>query len=397
VRPLEGVKVVELAEFAFVPACSALLGEWGAEVVKVERPGGDPFRSMRSGIVDASGGVNSTWEQFNRNKRSVTIDLSHPRGREALEPLVRWADVFVTSYRPRARRKLRVEPEDLFALQPRLVYARGHGQGQRGPDAEAGGFDAVSYWHRAGVCHVLTPQGQPPLNQRGGLGDAPSGLALAGGVAAALFAAQRSGRGVVVDVSLMSFGMWQISVDLTATSAYGAPPHLDTGRVPNPLIGEYRTSDGRTLMFVMLDLQRYWAPTCRALDCADLAEHPDYASHAQKAAAADAVRARFRQIIASQPLEHWEKRLREHGCVFSRTATPQEVLADPQARANGYVLQHPERPLELISGPVQFDSEPPRVRRPAPARAGQHTDEVLREAGLTPQALAALRAAAAIA
>jgi crotonobetainyl-CoA:carnitine CoA-transferase CaiB-like acyl-CoA transferase len=393
VQPLEGVKVLELAEYAFVPSACAVLGEWGADVIKVERIGGDLFRVPVREVPAGRGAYNTSFEQYNRNKRSVGLELQDPRGRALLDRLVGWADVFVTSYRPAARRKLRIEPEDLWAVNPRLVYAHGHGQGTRGAEVDAGGFDAVTYWARGGVGLRVTPNGVPPVAQPGAFGDAPSGLALAGGICAALLGAQRTGKGVIVDTSLLANAVWQLGADLAFVAWAGGQPPRDVSRVPNPLIGEYVTSDGRRLMFVMLDVERYWEATCRALGCEDLLDHPDYATLAQKRARAAEVRQRFEAIIARRPLAHWEAALARHGCIFSKFSTFAEVLADPQVEANGYLIPHPDEPGGILTAaPLQFDRELPRLRRAAPRRAGEHTEEILGALGVEAGELAKLRA-----
>ena len=155
--PLAGIKVVDFSEHGFVPSGAAALADWGADVVKIERLEGDPMRSViRNGLSPAADGVDYLFEMANRNKRGIALDVTTPAGREVFERLVRWADVYITNQLPRVRRKLRTEPDDLFALNPKLVFAKGHGQGQRGADAEAGGFDSVSFWSRGGVGHMLT-------------------------------------------------------------------------------------------------------------------------------------------------------------------------------------------------------------------------------------------------
>jgi crotonobetainyl-CoA:carnitine CoA-transferase CaiB-like acyl-CoA transferase len=391
--PLQGLKVLELAEYAFVPSSCAVLGEWGADVIKVERTAGDPFRVPVRAVPEGASAYNTSFEQYNRNKRGVALAVGDPRGRALLDRLVAWADVFVSSYRPQALRKLRLEPEQLWAVNPRLVYAHGNGQGSRGPEAEAGGFDAVSYWARGGIGQRVTPHGVAPVAQPGAFGDAPSGLALAGGICAALLGARRTGRGVVVDVSLLGNAVWQLSGDLSFLTWAGSAPPRDVGGVPNPLIGEHVTSDGRRLNFVMLDIERYWEPTCRALGCSDLIGHPDYATLAHKRARAADARARFSAIVATRPLAHWERELRAHGCIFSKFSTIPEVVADPQVTANGYLLHHPDEPRGvMVAAPAQFDRELPELRRVAPRRAGEHTDEVFRELGVSGDELAKLRA-----
>ena len=399
--PLDGVHVLELGEYAFVPTCGSVLGEWGAEVVKVERLTGDPGRrDMRSGTMGEVAGYNSSWNQYNRNKRVVALDITNPDGRAALDRLVEWADVFVTSFRPQARRKLRLEPEDLWAVNPTLVYARGHGHGVRGPDAEEGGFDAVSYFARSGLNYMLSPSDGPPVGQRGAMGDGPSGLSLAGGIAAALYRTARTGQPMVVDVALLAFGMFQLSSDLASTSADAAdPPRRSGGGMasPNPLTGTYTTADGRHIQPVMLDMGRFWAQMCRALGLDDMAAAPAYDDAAVILERSGEIREIFAEAFASMTVAEAEAALTAEGCIYSKVATPSEALADPQAVANGYTQPHPDHPTaRLVSSPVQFDETPGRLVRTPTTTIGGDTGDVLAEVGFDSEEITALRAANAI-
>jgi crotonobetainyl-CoA:carnitine CoA-transferase CaiB-like acyl-CoA transferase len=396
--PLEGIRVIEVAEQGFVPACAATLADWGADVVKVERPEGDPLRSiMRNGLVDQAGEFNFPVEIANRNKRDVAIDLKNPEGRALLDRLIARADVFITNQLPKVLRKLRLEPKEVFAVNPRIVYARGHGQGQKGPDAEAGGFDGVSYWARGGLAHMITPPGAATVSmQRPALGDHPSGAQLAGGIAAALVKVARTGKGVKVDLSLLASAVWALGPDLAYTSFMGHEPPRNQPRRASPLVGSYPTSDGRWLMLVMLNDEAYWPAVCRVLGREDWIADARYDTQAKRIANTDELGALFRQIFASQPLSHWEKRLEEEHCVFSKFANPVEVLQDRQVIANGYMPAHPRiAGARVPATPVQFDDEPIALRRPAPG-IGEHTDEVLREAGVEAAEIARLRGLGAI-
>jgi len=391
---LDGIRVVELAEHGFVPSCAAVLGDWGADVVKIERPSGDPLRAiMGAGFVADTGDINFLWELYNRNKRGIALDLRVPEGRAAFDRLIADADVFVTSFLPSARTKLRTNPEDLWAVNPRLVYAKGHGQGQRGPDADEGGFDSVSYWSRGGVGHMLTPEEGPMIMQRGAMGDAPSGAMLAGGIAAALFQRERTGAGTVVDVSLLNFAVWQLGVDLTATTILRREPDkMGSGTVrSNPLVGAYRTADDRWLMLGMIDDPRHWAPACRALGFPELIDDPRYVDTSTRAANAEALQQRVADAIASRTLDELRTRLSAEDTIFSALASPLEVVDDPQVVANGYLAAHPTQPTaRLACAPMQFDDEQVTIRRGAPT-IGEHTDEILAEVGLTAEEIAALR------
>jgi crotonobetainyl-CoA:carnitine CoA-transferase CaiB-like acyl-CoA transferase len=398
-RVLDGVRVVELAEHGFVPSCGAVLGDWGAEVVKIERPSGDPLRAiMPAGLVADTGDVNFLWELYNRNKRGIALDLRVPEARAVFDRLLEGADVLLTSFLPSARTKLRVQPEDCWAVNPRLVYARGHGQGQRGPDADQGGFDAVSFWARGGIGHVLTPPEGPLIMQRGAMGDAPSGAMLAGAVAAALYHRERTGEGLVVDVALLNTAVWQLGVDLTATAILGTDPTPfgAQGVLSNPLVGPYRTGDARWLLLNMLDDTRHFAPTCRALGLEELLDDARFADTAARAAHRQELHDLLAARIGALELDELRRRLAAEDTVSSALASPREVVQDRQVLANGYLAPHPTRPsVRLACAPMQFGDEPTEIRRPAPD-TGEHTDEVLAELGFDAPAITTLRDAGAI-
>jgi crotonobetainyl-CoA:carnitine CoA-transferase CaiB-like acyl-CoA transferase len=397
---LDGVKVLELAEFGFVPACGAILADWGAEVVKVERATGDPLRTVQAaGFVPDTGDFNHLWELYNRNKRGVSIDLRSDDGRAVFDRLVAWADVMITNFLPSARAKLRVEPDDVWAVNPRLIYAKGHGQGQQGPDADQGGFDAVSYWCRGGIAHMLSPAKGPLIMQRGAMGDGPGGAYLAGGVAAALYQRERTGEGAVVDVSLLAAATWTLAPDLTATSVLGeAPPTMDATRpLSNPLVGSYRTADGRWVMLNMLDDARHWAPSCRALGLAELIDDARFADTAARAKHREELHRLIRERIAVTALVDLRAALEAEDTIWSVIASPTEVLEDPQVLANGYLAAHPAHAQARLPGsPAQFDDRAHEVRRRAPA-IGEHTDQVLTELGIESAEIARLRETGALA
>jgi crotonobetainyl-CoA:carnitine CoA-transferase CaiB-like acyl-CoA transferase len=397
---MDGVNVLEVAEHGFVPSAAAILAEWGANVVKVERPSGDPLRQiMAMGFVADTGDFNFLFEQFNRNKRGVAIDLRNPDGRTALNRLIEWADVFITNFLPSARTKLALDPDDVWAVNPRCIYAIGSGQGLVGPDADQGGFDAVSYWARGGLAHMLTPKGGQLVQPRGALGDAPGGAYLAGGVAAALFRRERTGEPTVVDVSLLGSAVWTLSNDLVPTTILGVEPprHVAGKSLSSVLVGSYRTADERWISLNMLDPDRHWEPTCRALGLDELLTRPEYATSAQRQERAPELHPIFVERIASYTLAELQERLSARDTIFSSIASPVEVIDDPQVHANGYMAPHPNHPnARLSSSPMQFDGHGLEIRRAAP-QIGEHTDEVFREAGLADADIERLRAAGALA
>jgi crotonobetainyl-CoA:carnitine CoA-transferase CaiB-like acyl-CoA transferase len=379
--PLDGLKVVEFSEHFFVPAAAAALAEWGADVVKVERRDGDALRHLRLTTGD---GYDYLFQLCNRNKRGIALDVETPAGRAIFEQLVSEADVFVTNHLPRVMRRLRTSAEDVFALNPRIVYARGSGQGPLGPDAEAGGNDGVSFWSRAGVAFMLSdPGAEEPIPQRPAIGDAPTGMALTAGILAGLHQARRTGKGVEVDTSLLNAGMWTLGPDIAYASLTGENPQRRTAAGPasGPLGSRYRTLDGRTVVFSMTNEPRYWPRACRAMGLDHLIEeHPDAE---ERRAIGPQLRERFDAVVSALTAEEVADRLRREDCIYAFVNGPLDVLADAQALANGYLVAHPTNPsLRLPAVPAQFDHAAPTMRRGGPA-IGEHSEEILLELGYT--------------
>src|SRR5215831_3814314 len=315
---LAGIRVVEVADWGFVPSAATVLGDWGAEVVKIEHPRyGDPIRGLvTSGLIPGASGRNFFVEQLGRNKRSVGIDLGHAEGRELLLKLVAGADVFLTSFLDDARERLRITWDDLKAVNPRLIYARGSGQGRRGPDARRGGYDGVSFWARGGVADRLSTTGQPPLQQRPAFGDFIGGMAIAGGIAAALFQRERTGEGLEVDVSLLGTALWVLSPDITAALMYGfmLPAAGDMPSAPNPLVGTYFCADGKGLVVMMLQAERFWP-----IFAATVGRSPTAEARRDQAAA---IREELAAHFATKPRAAWEEILRGSECIWGPFQTP---------------------------------------------------------------------------
>ncbi|MBL7499147.1 CoA transferase [Frankia sp. CNm7] len=393
---LQGVKVIELGEFVFIPSAAAVLADWGADVIKVEHPErGDTLRGHLS-IFAAhgydTGDFNYLVEQANRGKRSIGLDLAHPEGREIFLRLVAEADVLLTSLLEPSRERLGITYDDLKEINPRLIYARGHGQGQSGPAAYQGGIDTVAFWARSGMGYMFSDPADPKLPQRQGFGDLTCGMFLAGGIAAALFRRSLSGEGSLVDVSLLGSAMWMLAPDIVASDFMGrlpAPPSF--GHVPpNPLSALYRTGDGRSLVLGMLKSDQYWPGFCHALGRPDLADHPDYDAFDKRTGNAELFRI-ITETLLSAPLAHWRERFDAANCLWSAVQTPLEVGDDPQSVANGYLVEHPGRPgAHLTASPVQFNNSRLRLRGGAP-EVGQHTEEILLELGMDWPEIVALK------
>jgi crotonobetainyl-CoA:carnitine CoA-transferase CaiB-like acyl-CoA transferase len=402
VKPLEGVRVVEVASWTFVPAAGAVLAEWGAEVFKIEPPeGGDPQRGLvSSGMVPgATDDFNFFVEQPNHGKKSVAINIQHPDGREALLKLCATADVFLTNLLEAPRKRAKVDVDDIRAVNPNIVYVRGSGQGPKGPDADRGGYDMAAYFARSGVMNALS-YGEDPYGptMTAAFGDLPGGQTIAGAVAAALLKRERTGESSVVDVSLLNFGMWVNAPDIVISKILGAPmPKMTRFTVPNPLVNRYLTKDGRLIMLVMLQGVRFWPELITAVGRPDLAADERFADPMNLAMNAQEGIAILDEIFATRTYDEWRDVLNEVKGVWAPVQQGLDLHTDPQAVANGYIAEvemASGASYPLISNPTQFDEQPNAVTR-APD-LGEHTDDVLRSLGYDDEAIIALKLADAI-
>jgi crotonobetainyl-CoA:carnitine CoA-transferase CaiB-like acyl-CoA transferase len=390
----DGVRVVELAQWVFVPVAGAVLADWGADVVRIERPEGDPYRGLATqGIGTDSGGVNLSVALANRGKRSLALDLRQDGGLAVLHRLLETADVFLTNLRPGALRRLGLDADALTARYPRLVYARGHGFGIRGPDADHPGYDASAFWSRGGLAHVLTPPDRDdPITQRGAMGDRNGAMALAFGMAAALLKRERTGVGSVVDVSLLATAMWTLSSDVLA-ALQGDDPRAAAGRLMvNPVVGTYRTKDGRHIQLVFLEADRYWADFCRLIGRDDMVDDPRFVDLAARRANSPACIAELEGEFARRTFSEWKELLGRLDAPWAPVQSVAELLTDPQVIANGYigdVIGEDGPVYSLPAVPVQFDAHPPPLRR-APEH-GEHTEIVLTELGYSWDEITALK------
>jgi crotonobetainyl-CoA:carnitine CoA-transferase CaiB-like acyl-CoA transferase len=353
------------------------------------------------GWKSREGNVDFMMQQSNRGKRGVGLDLATPGGHDLLCRLVERSDVFVTSFLPAARRRLRIDVDDLRAVNPALVYVRGSGQGPQGPDGEKGGYDATAFWSRGGVGQALTPAAaDEPVMQRPAFGDSIGALALAGGVAAALLRRERTGTPSVVDASLLNTAMWVLAPDIVASRLVDPsrwmPPYRRASHF-NPVTNAYRTKDGRWIMLVLLQASRYWADFCRHIDRPGLIDDPRFATDAARAENREACIAELDRAFAARTLEEWRARLATMEGPWAPMQTPDEISDDAQAIANGYLAEvdgGDKGRFQLVTNPVQFDERVPQLR-PCP-EMGQHTEEVLLEVGLSWEDILALKEAGAI-
>jgi crotonobetainyl-CoA:carnitine CoA-transferase CaiB-like acyl-CoA transferase len=380
----------------------AVLAEWGASVIKVEEPrSGDPYRSLvTAGLHRLHGGYDPFFQSANRNKRSVGIDLRTTDGRRLLSRLVAGADVFTTNLRPDARRRLGLEVDDVRADNPSVVYVRGSAFGSRGDDAGRGGYDSGSYFARSGMQHMFTaPDAAWPTPARPAFGDVVGGLALAGAVSAALVRRANTGEPSIVDSSLLAAGMWQVQSDIV-NAGLGDDTHSrgpDRYATWNPLMINYRTSDGRFVALMVLSPDRYWSRFCELVGRPELADDPRFVDMGARRRNARECVEILDDVFGARTLDEWREALVQFEGEWTVVQTPLEVHDDPQVVANGY-LGHlglgETTGMPIVPAPVQFDEEPGR-----PARApelGEHTEEVLLELGLTWDEIATLKDAGSI-
>jgi crotonobetainyl-CoA:carnitine CoA-transferase CaiB-like acyl-CoA transferase len=398
--PMEGVKVVEMGVWIAGPAAGCILADWGAEVLKLEPVRvGDPARLFAS-MFGAQLPFNPPFENDNRGKRSIALDLADDEARAIALELVDAADVFLTNVRLAGLERIGFDYASLRERNPRLVYAAISGYGFDGPDADRAGYDIAAYWARSGIAHVLTQPGEMPPFQRGGMGDHGAGQACAGAVAAALFAREKTGAGQLVTTSLLRQGLYTLSFDLAFLLRFGAPLGVaDRRAMPNPCINNYRDSESRWFWLVGLEGDRHWPPLCRAVGHPEWIDDARFANPAGRAANARVLIAMLDEIFATRTRDEWaEVFASEPELWWSPVQDLEEVLADPQVAAAGGLVEVPDGDgvTLLPATPADFNGRPSSPRCAAP-RHGQHSDEVLASLGRDADAIARLRARGAVA
>jgi crotonobetainyl-CoA:carnitine CoA-transferase CaiB-like acyl-CoA transferase len=344
--------------------------------------------------------VNYAVEHANRGKRSIGLDLTHPEGRATLSKLLAGADVLLTNLLPESRQRVGLTLEAVRADNPQIIYARGTALGERGPERERGGYDHATFWARSGSQYGATPEDaiRPSPMPSGAFGDSTAGLALAGGISAALLARERTGEATTVDLSLLGMGMWSMASAITGAMMQGEPA-APMPRIPafNPLAGTYRTADGRWIVLGLLQGFHQWPALCRCLGRESWISDPRFADASAFEAHLSEVQRLLEDHFASRPVAHWRSVLARLDAVWEVAQDTLEAASDPQALANGYIAELGDdeaQRFRLVSSPVQFGETPNRPER-AP-ESGQHTDEILLELGLDWEAIAHLKSIGAV-
>lgn len=393
IRVFKGVRVLEVAQFIFVPSAGVILAEWGADVIKIEHPiRGDAQRGLaRVGGLVINPDRNPIIEHANRGKRSVGIDVSTPQGRALIYRIAKTADVFLTNYLPSIRRKLQIDVEHLRAVNPNIIYVRGSAHGEKGPERDMGGFDATAFWARSGIANSVTPEELevPLMPGVGGFGDSIGGMNIAAGVSAALYHRSQTGEALEVDVSLMSSAWWASGVAVnTATLS----EKVTRNRMPaaggapgNPFIGNFKTSDGRVINLFTMQPGPHFRSLFEHLGRPELADDVRFRDAQALMQNWQAASDCLVEAFAARPFAYWREHLKTYTGQWAPVQSFLEFAADEQALANGMLIDVEAldggAPMRVASGPVQFNQEPSTTTR-APT-ASEHTEAFLAELGLT--------------
>ena len=385
--PLAGIKVVELGVWIAGPAAGGIMADWGADVVKIEPPTGDPARTFRR-MLGGDLPTNPVFELDNRSKRSVAVDLSTEEGRQVALELIDGADVFLSNIRLAALERAGLGPATLRARNRRLVYALVTGYGTEGPDADRPAYDIAAYWARSGLAAALTPPGAPLAFQRGGMGDHSVGMTAAGMISAALFARERTGEGDFVSTSLLRQGAYTIGFDVNISLMWGLPVRVgNRTKIGNPCINNYTAGDGRQFWIVGLEGDRHWPPLARVAGHPEWLTDPRFATAADRARNAGELIAALDEVFATRSMAEWaEMFAAEPEFFWAPVQTVEDLIADPQFAAGGGLVDVPDEygSMTMLATPADFAARPARPRFRAP-RLGEHTAGVMADLGYPPE------------
>jgi crotonobetainyl-CoA:carnitine CoA-transferase CaiB-like acyl-CoA transferase len=392
-----GLKVVDFASFIAGPGAAVMLSDFGADVIKVEPPSGDPWRHGHKIPPQPASDDPYQWHLANRNKRSITLDLKSASAQQVVEQLVRWADVFIVNTPHPARKKLKLEYADVAQWNPKLIYADLTGFGEQGPDSALPGFDLTAYWARSGLLSMTRDAGAPPTWPVAGSGDNATAVGIYSAIVTALYRRERTGKGTYVTTSLLATGVWSASVSIQAALSGASFYGLHDRKHPaNAALNVYRASDGT--WFVLVVAPDRLAAVTKAIGRSDLLTDPRFSDPAKVTANMPELTAILDETFSARPMEHWNEVLSGVNVTFGAVRGPQEVINDPQLAANDIVV-----PLEgaggkltsTISSPIQLHGVTKVPARRAP-NLGEHTEQILSDLGFDADGIEDLRASGAV-
>ncbi|MBR2815952.1 MAG: CoA transferase [Reyranella sp.] len=396
--PLAGLRVLDISSFIAAPAAAVVLGDWGADVIKIEGPDGDANRTiMRDSANYPKAEVDYPWQMDSRNKRSLVLDLKQPAARAALDRLLAVSDIVICNFPPPVRDKLKLTYEDMKKVNPRLIYASLTGYGETGPDRDRPGFDVTAYFARSGLLDAQRYEGGPPGVPVPAQGDRATAMTLVSSILLALVHRMKTGEGSWVGTSLLGNGLWSCGV-IAQAALVGAflPPRPPLDRPRSALGSIYRTADDRWIQLTIVREDKLWAPLCRALGKLELIDDPRFAEIDERRRQSAALAAIFRELFATKPYDHWREALAAQEITFGVISRPQDIPDDVQAVHAGAVVETaiPALP-RTIANPIRTSFAEQRIAHTAP-KLGQHTDEVLGEVGLTADEIKGLRSSGAV-
>ena len=385
---LDGIKVLEVANWVAAPSACAMLADLGADVVKIEHPDtGDPVRGIamdHSGVIQYTGGVNTIFELLNRGKKSLAVDLSSSEGQDIVRKLAAQVDILVTNLTPGRQERYGLRYEDVSKTNPRIVYLALTGYGPEGPDRDRSGFDYAAFWARSGIMGSLGEPDSPPIQQRPGMGDQTTSFAITAAIALSLYERERSGAGQRIDCSLLNTGLWVIGADVMAALQSGrSPDHVSRAEVGNPLYNYYQCADGKWIQMVMIESERFWEGFCRATRLEDLRGDTRFAGHADRIQNSRELISILDALFLTKPRAEWAKLLDAANCIWAPVQTLDEVIDDPQLSANNYIdtMSNAEGgEFRILKTPMQFSRTPAQIRGVAP-ELGEQGDQILLDLG----------------
>lgn len=385
--PLEGIKVVELGSWIAVPGCGAVLGDWGAEVIKIENINcKDSFRSLRY-IRNVDFKETNTWYiMLNRNKKSIALDIKLNQGKRIFFRLLKNSDVFITNFTQNKLESMSLDYLSIKNLNPKLVYTHFTAYGSQGPDKEKPGYDIMAFWSRGGFMNKLTSPGNAPPSQPQALGDSTGAALLAGAVSTALFSRERTGKGQKVEMSLYQNATWCLGGEIMAvlTADQEVEP-VRQNSVENPLWNVYQTKDGGWLHLACLYSDNFWYPLCEAIGREDLKADPRFKSVEMRSKNNSALIAILNDAFSKKNISEWCSILERYNIMFEIVRSVTDVVRDPQSEANdffGEVIDKYGQKIKVVNSPFKFSETPASIRTSYP-ECGEHSEDILLELGFS--------------